>query len=141
MILAATLTHSSTTTVEGQVLTWVEILAGIIAIIAGLYAFTLWARKQFRDAIREDVKPMFDAIGISVNNVHPGEAPLIQQVREAREHAAKAATAAQLAASMSESNGNKVDELSTRVGALEREVMLEPGHGPLEGGRLPKDRR
>lgn len=37
---------------------WAGLIASLICVVGGLWAFTVWARKQFRDAVLEDVKPV-----------------------------------------------------------------------------------
>ena len=41
---------------------WVWVGAGLVAIIAGIYGGVKWARKQLRDAVVDDVKPMIDGL-------------------------------------------------------------------------------
>lgn len=71
-----------------------------------------------------------------------GAGSIAQQIADARELAiaakstaeqtrslaGTAAAASQMAAAMSEANGQKIEDLGGRVASLEREVLLQPGH-------------
>ena len=114
------------------VVSWIEVVAAVIAIIAGLWGFTVWARKQFRDAVLDDIKPLLEEIGMSVNNVGFGEPKLIDRVKSTQLSAQKAETAAKLALSMGEANGMKVEELSGKVSVLSSDVQIALGSKGFE---------
>lgn len=101
-------------------LPWVWLAVALFGVIGGLYGFTRWARSQFRDAVFQDIKPMLDEIGLSVNNVSPNAPKLIERVTAA-------AMNAELAKSMAEANGSKIEELSRRVSTLSADVQLALG--------------
>ena len=52
----------------------------------------------------------------------------LDRADEAKHHAATAASAAQLALSISEANGTAIRDLNTKITALTNEVTLQPGH-------------
>jgi hypothetical protein len=107
---------------------WFGLVASIFAVLGGLVLFTRWARNQFRNAVLEDIKPLVDEIGLSVNNIRPGEPRLIERVKAAEQHSVKAAQSAELAKSMGEANGIAVRDLTLEVKSLAAEVQIVLGH-------------
>jgi hypothetical protein len=109
---------------------WVWILAGGCAVVAGMYGAVKWARKQLKDAIYDDIHPLLNEIGLSVNNVGPGEPKLIDRVKnterlvidvdiavkKAEHMALEAATAARLAAAVAETTATRLHAHLTELG-------------------------
>lgn len=103
---------------------WLGLVASVFAVVAGVVALVMWARRQLRKAVIEDVLPLLEPmqaqvaeIAYAVNGVKPGDPRLVEQIEKAK-------VAAQLAQSMSEANGSKIEELSGKVSILTGDVQV-----------------
>lgn len=49
---------------------WVWLLAGVVAVIGGIYGASKWFKAQFRHAVTDTVTPLLGPISADINHLH-----------------------------------------------------------------------